>query len=441
MRSKLLSSSRISSLYSDFRNLKELNPEGYEANIRNWRQVLLEEVLEDEVIVKTGPELLEELSDPQAGQPRSLDVVLDFMIAEGSLVPLEKFKSRVKESIVSTVLGWTLNTLLPNSQHAGKTRISSTKGHSYLRRGQYAVLPTIKKKYDPLHLAVLERICKKAVRYSDLIFTKTSFCQKVGFADHLKDWAAFETMLTYMDHYKGIIVTDSTTVKVRGFEVSGITAKFESSSINIDDQKIASVKEAQVNLKTQTSHLEDRIKDSKQQLRVDIKSQKPKALLRTRLQIQKLLEKNLNLAFQNLNNVEILLLDIEAAIDRVQLKHVFEQSRDVLTSLSSQLGSLNDLEKLVEDINTEKLKGEDIDRVFEAEMDDGSDEEIEEELQKMDAEMKLEEQVLQKLSSLELSSHEPPQEAEKNDKATLAEHSQSPTESKEHAHEKQPLLI
>ncbi|CEP64198.1 phosphatidic acid-binding protein CHM7 LALA0_S10e04720g [Lachancea lanzarotensis] len=457
MKSKLLPESRINSLYSDFRNLKELNTEGYEANIRNWRQVLLEELLAGEVILETGPALLEALSDPQVGQPRSLDAVLDFMIAEGSLVPLDKFKTGAKVSLISTVLDWTFGSFLPIPQRSRGTRISNSKGNSYLRRGQYAVLPTIEKKYGPLHLAIVERICKKAVRYSDLVFSRGNFCKKVGFAGHLKDWAAYETMLAYMDHYKSIIVTDLTTVKVRGFEVSGIISKFEASTISVDDQEIASVKDARQQLKTQISHLESRIKDSKSLLRENIKDEKPKDLLKMRLQTHKLLEKNLNVASKNLANVEALLLDIEAAIDRVQLKHVFERSRDVLMSLSSQLGSLDEVEKLVDDINTEKLKGKDIDRVFEAELNGRHDDEIEEELQRMDAEMKLEEQVLQKLSGLKVSTDIAPHNAKEDEQTAInrdeqssvkeeeqaasAELDQSATEHEERTHEQQPLAI
>ncbi|SCV02691.1 LAME_0H04214g1_1 [Lachancea meyersii CBS 8951] len=433
MESKLLPRSRIPSLYSDFRNLKDLNPEGYEANIRSWKQVLLKELLDQEIILQTGPELLEKLGDSQVGVPKSLDVVLDSMIAEGTLVPVEQFKAGPKNNVLSSVLSWTFNSLPFFGRHS-TTRNSRIKNQSYLRSAQYIVVPTVERKYPLLQQAVSENICRKAVRYSDLVFSKHSFCEIAGFKTHLKDWAAFEVMMAYMEYYRETIVTDSGTVKVRGLEVNAIISKFGSSTINLDDSKIASVKDAQLRLKKQITHLESRIEDSKRLLVEGFQQKKPRELQKMRLRTQKILEKNLTLACQNLQNVEQLLLDIEAAIDRVHLKDLFENSRDVLTNASSQLGDLDEIEKLVDDINTERLKGENVDKLFEAELYSQSDDEIENELQRMDAEMKLKDLVLKRLSELEIAQDAEPQKSLDDEQVSSPDQSQS-------LREKQPISL
>ena len=65
----MLPESRLRSLYSDFRDLKQLNPDGYDANIIQWKDYLIKEVWNDTIIVN-GQNLLEYLSISPYGPPK-----------------------------------------------------------------------------------------------------------------------------------------------------------------------------------------------------------------------------------------------------------------------------------------------------------------------------------------------------------------------------------
>lgn len=72
---------RMPSLYSDFRNIKESNTEGYEANIATWKSVLSQALLSrtvfsDAVVLSAGNNLLELFDSSKFGRPLALDCVL-----------------------------------------------------------------------------------------------------------------------------------------------------------------------------------------------------------------------------------------------------------------------------------------------------------------------------------------------------------------------------
>lgn len=71
---------RMPSLYSDFRNIKDSNTEGYDANISTWKSVLMEAlnsgVFSDTVVLTAGSSLLECFDSAKFGRPLALDCVL-----------------------------------------------------------------------------------------------------------------------------------------------------------------------------------------------------------------------------------------------------------------------------------------------------------------------------------------------------------------------------
>lgn len=99
---RLFSERRLPSLYSDFRSLKEKNPDGYEANVAAWNAVLTQAVrkgllvstnlsdslteensehgeanitMPDLLVIHSGRALLDSLTSPVWGSPLGLQVV------------------------------------------------------------------------------------------------------------------------------------------------------------------------------------------------------------------------------------------------------------------------------------------------------------------------------------------------------------------------------
>ncbi|GEQ71744.1 hypothetical protein JCM33374_g5430 [Metschnikowia sp. JCM 33374] len=75
--------SRLASLFSDFSRLKDINPEGYEANVAAWDALLLQCLrihTFHSTIALPSNMLSDTLSSPQYGPPKSLALVLSILI-------------------------------------------------------------------------------------------------------------------------------------------------------------------------------------------------------------------------------------------------------------------------------------------------------------------------------------------------------------------------
>lgn len=99
---KHFTATRKPSLYSNFRQLSEHNPTGYTANVLAWREVLEQAlahgVFGSALVVSAGPELVKAAADPQAGLPLALDCVLDELVAQGTLQPLQQYEAEYTRS-------------------------------------------------------------------------------------------------------------------------------------------------------------------------------------------------------------------------------------------------------------------------------------------------------------------------------------------------------
>ncbi|OBA22871.1 hypothetical protein METBIDRAFT_29449 [Metschnikowia bicuspidata var. bicuspidata NRRL YB-4993] len=89
--------SRAQSLFSDFSELKFINPEGYDANILAWEHLLLQclrvHTFQSSITLPAG-KLSETLASPQYGQPKSLDLVVRTLVENRVLIPWSVYKSR-----------------------------------------------------------------------------------------------------------------------------------------------------------------------------------------------------------------------------------------------------------------------------------------------------------------------------------------------------------
>lgn len=90
---------RIPSLYSNFSHLKELNPDGFDANIDAWgallSQILRQGVLPSSVlsIPVEGPNFAETLALNHHGSPKGLETILEELVSRHTLVPLSHYRT------------------------------------------------------------------------------------------------------------------------------------------------------------------------------------------------------------------------------------------------------------------------------------------------------------------------------------------------------------
>lgn len=140
---------RKASLYSNFARLEDSNPDGYEANIIAWREVLetalKDGAFADKTCIEAGPELIKDLNDSHNGVPLSLDRVFDAMVADHSLMPLSEFVSAYSSSpqprsllsIPFRVFGWAANRVFH------RTWASIDAAHGTLKHEKYVSMPAV----------------------------------------------------------------------------------------------------------------------------------------------------------------------------------------------------------------------------------------------------------------------------------------------------------
>lgn len=98
-RNPFFTKTRIPSLYSNFSHLKELNPDGYDANIEAWGDLLTlllnQGILPSSIlnIPVEGPSLPELLKLPVQGSPKGLETVLNELVDRRILIPFSHYRA------------------------------------------------------------------------------------------------------------------------------------------------------------------------------------------------------------------------------------------------------------------------------------------------------------------------------------------------------------
>jgi hypothetical protein len=107
---------RLPSLYSDFRQLQAVNPDGFVANVKAWIAGLSHATQagfspsktggHDRFIISSGDQLLSELRSSRYGQPLALGTVFNEAIKDKAFFPLKSFLNS-SDSIYSS--GWKIS--------------------------------------------------------------------------------------------------------------------------------------------------------------------------------------------------------------------------------------------------------------------------------------------------------------------------------------------
>lgn len=112
------SKNRLTSLYADFSTQRNINPEGYQANLSAWKQALSnaaragvipsQGTTRDRLSIRTGEDLGRALVHTQFGRPTCLPAVFEDAVSKKEMIPLKDFLSS-KTSIYK--LTWTISPL------------------------------------------------------------------------------------------------------------------------------------------------------------------------------------------------------------------------------------------------------------------------------------------------------------------------------------------
>ncbi|CDO95265.1 unnamed protein product [Kluyveromyces dobzhanskii CBS 2104] len=426
----MLPESRLRSLYSDFRELRLLNIDGYEANIRQWKEWLIKEFWSDLTIVSTT-DLLLELSNAQYGAPKSIDVVLDDMVKEGTLIPMSAYRKR-NQSIVLSIMKWTINKTVMDL--SWKSRANETA--RYLKPTKYVNMAWLKKNDEVIHDLLKTNIYESGNPSTINVFTKSHFYKASGINTVTKDWESYEIVLDSLCDSNQIVVSSEDIVKVIS-PLSYAGTNSQSREISEEDVCVANINEYIFTAESEIKSAESVVELTTKRLSNAISSGLSQEIKRTLLRLKKRSERNLEQGYTSLESLKKLQDEISKASQNVVMVNIMSQASTALKAINSQLLSEDSISNIIDEFqeNTEKqdrihdlLVGETVsdDDALEGELaqlekelskeDTKKDpkETVDQKLSKSSKETESTEDLAKKLASLRVSEHVPSDSSENN---------------------------
>ncbi|PKX99543.1 putative vacuolar sorting protein SNF7 family protein [Aspergillus novofumigatus IBT 16806] len=375
---------RLPSLYSDFTLQKKTNPDGYAVNVAAWEQALTRAarrgyvttspsrestsmtaaaVQSDHLILRTDDSLLRALEIPEYGRPVALGAVLDEAIRKHTMVPLQVFRASalslqqrqwriINPGALSpwNVMTWGMKQL------RGFVIGSDTPETSARLQVQELVLVENLKE-------AANRVVKQTLGGSqskmDLVYSKERFTEE--FATVLNENSGlsssdFDVLLLYLSRDIGAIAYDGKTIRFRPSNDSP-------REITDQDTTIASIKSLMSTMTKQVDRLESKIEELNLTAKVAVqKKNRVSALAAVRS--KKLAEHNLKQRLETLTQLEEVYSKIENAADQVEYVRVMEASTGVLRGLHTQIGGVERVEDVVEELREEMSKVDEIGNIM-----------------------------------------------------------------------------
>ncbi|RFU26599.1 hypothetical protein B7463_g9731, partial [Scytalidium lignicola] len=348
---------RLAALYSDFRQLRTLNPDGYDANIEAWRKGLADAARDGQIptkgskpnllAIRVDTELLPALETKEWGRPLALGTVITEAVAKKEMIPVLEYLA-AKDSIYQrswairpwAVVSWGLQQLgLTGGQY----------GDDSLPTGNFVVLSNLEEAAKNFS----KRISTHRSRV-DRIFSRVMF-QK-SFADVLENKKRMSDLdmdifLKFLSRDKRLISYDGHTVKIKGF------GEATTLPITTEDTSIASLKSLIADLEIQIHTLSKRVDELGITAR-DAVARNNKVAAITALRSKKLAESTLTKRSATLGQLEEVFSKIEQAADQVELVRIMEASTRVLSSLNTEVGGVERVDDVVDRLR-EQMEGVD----------------------------------------------------------------------------------
>jgi charged multivesicular body protein 7 len=350
-------------LYSDFRHLKAINPDGYAANIAAWQKGLIDAtkaghtpsrgIINDLLILNVDEQLLQALETKEWGRPLALGTVIRDAVAKKDLISLNTFQS-MKESIHRqswTISPWQVFTW--GFRYLGLA--GGTSGEDKLPIGRFVVVPNLEAAAN----YVLRKTSEKTARV-DRIYSRESFLREFSNCmDASKPLSGEDigVLLRYLSRDKGVAAYDGETIK---FKASG---EKEVPPITTEDTTIVSLKALIADLTKQVDVLSDKVDKLTESAKAAV-ARKNKAAALAALRSKKLAETALSRRSSTLSQLEEVYTKIEQAADQIELVRVMEASTSVLNSLNSEVGGVERVDQVVDRLREQMTEVDEIGNVI-----------------------------------------------------------------------------
>ncbi|KAL1961128.1 hypothetical protein VTO42DRAFT_3073 [Malbranchea cinnamomea] len=437
---------RLPSLYSDFSLQRHTNPDGYASNIAAWQRALSKAALagllptshpssssgalnrgkttskSDTLVLRTSNALMAELETSEWGRPVALQSVIDESVRHNVMIPLQTFLTSATSPFRRSWLRLPSPPSLSQVASWGMKQVrglvvgedEQIQGSGRLQVTDVVLVDNLKEAAKRVEKVVSSHKTSSADKiYSKELFMK-EFANIFGETNELS-MTDFEVLLTFLSRDQNSILYDGKTVKFR-------SANDKSNVLTHEDQTIASLKTLISNLTTQTASLDTKIKEYTLAAQNALNN-KNRVLALSALRSRKLAEQNLKQRSDTLLQLEEIYAKIEQAADQVDVINVMKASTSVLRTLHAQVGGVEKVEDVVEELRREMANVEDVSNVISEPAQVIDEGELDEELQAMETaereaaeekEAEITRQRLAELDKLEKEATKKPPEAGKD---------------------------
>lgn len=380
---------RLPSLYSDFSVQKVTNPDGFAANVAAW-QTALSHALKagaiestngsnDVLVLQTNENLIRELENPQFGRPLGLSLVLDDAVQKGIMIPIQDFKNS-QTSIYSTrwipspwqVFNWGLRQIGFGHAYSGQK----------LQVGSLVIIANV----EDIAAKVLSEMQKRSSGLTDRVMAVESFKEDLTKILGLRSVSTTDlsVLLKYLQRDKAAISYDDKTIKFKA------PSSTKPEPLTTQDATIASLKLLISNLSIQCAALSDKVTSLSSTARQAVKNGN-RVSAQQALRSRKLAESTFSQRSATLHQLEEVYSNIEQAVDQVEVISVMEASASTLKGLNKQIGGVERVEDIIEDLRVEMGKVDEIGHVINEPLTDQAvidEDELDNELEAMEKEQK-----------------------------------------------------
>ncbi|EFR04768.1 SNF7 family protein [Nannizzia gypsea CBS 118893] len=369
---------RLPSLYSDFSRQKQTNPDGYNSNVTAWQRALANAALAGRVsslssssaskldsrqeslphrnnllVLRTSNALMADLETREWGRPLSLQCAIDEALHSGHMMLLDTFLNSQTSPFRS---GWLRLPTPPSlsqvvtwgmKQARGLVMgsdIDNLAGTGMLQTSELVLIDNVKQAAGRL----IKGVAGHHNSSVDRIYSKEMFMLQFAHIfgeDTLLSTTDFNVLLTYLSRDKNIILYDGKTVKFR--DASDTTDR-----ITVEDGSIASLKATIARLTLQVTTLGEKIKELTANAQNAL-ANKNRILALSSLRLRKLAERNLKQRTDTLWQLEEVYSKVEQAASQIDIVRVMQTSTGVLRQLNSQIGGVDKVEDVVEELRKE----------------------------------------------------------------------------------------
>ncbi|KAJ4352291.1 uncharacterized protein N0V89_007639 [Didymosphaeria variabile] len=359
---------RLASLYSDFREQQQTNPEGYLANLNAWKKALEHAAragvlpgsgtTRNLLIIDTGNELSRALQHKDFGLPTCLRDVFQDAIKKGSFVPAQDWMTSTQPIYQKS---WfklpkvSVGGLLSSAWEMGK---SSLLGPStQLPAGPFVVVANVE--------AAAETILKQYrdqphTSFADRIFSKPAFLERFGkVLNQEKPITArdLDVLLVHLVRDRQALAVERNTVKFKA------DTEDHPSPVTQEDAAMAELHDAVNKVQARVALLQENVSKTELAAKEAVQLKqlaRAKICLRSKKLAQSSLDHYTNLGMQ----LEESYMKLQQAADNVGMLDAMKAGAEAMALLNKKVGGAEGVQQVMDSVNEEMATTEEITNII-----------------------------------------------------------------------------